>query len=341
MATTLKEIAEKAGVSRGTVDRALNNRGRIKPEVAENIRKIADDMGYHPNRAGRAMAVAKKRLKIGVIIQSSETTFMKQVIKGVKDARNEIQDLGGRVKIVQLKGMDTDLVFEAMDIMRQEEFHALALMPPDDDKMKDKINQFVDEGIHIITFNVDMQDTKRLCFVGMDNYQSGKAAAGLMGDIIGEKGIVCPISGSKKNSSLNERLKGFVDEMKLSFPKIEILDSRYTLDDDKIAWNIMEEELHKYEGISGVYITGYGEVGVCKSLIENNMENKIKVISHDPVEENIDLLKKQIINYMIDQNPRAQGYEPAMIAYRLLLDGDMPKDELAYTDIVIKTKYNI
>ena len=35
MAGTIKEIAEKAGVSRGTVDRALNNRGRIRPEVAE------------------------------------------------------------------------------------------------------------------------------------------------------------------------------------------------------------------------------------------------------------------------------------------------------------------
>ena len=45
MAVTLKQIAELAGVSRGTVDRALYNRGRVKPEVAERIRKIADDLG--------------------------------------------------------------------------------------------------------------------------------------------------------------------------------------------------------------------------------------------------------------------------------------------------------
>ena len=41
MAGTIKEIAEKAGVSRGTVDRALNNRGRVNPEVAERIFEIA------------------------------------------------------------------------------------------------------------------------------------------------------------------------------------------------------------------------------------------------------------------------------------------------------------
>ena len=37
MAVTLQQIAEAAGVSRGTVDRALNNRGRIRPEVEERI----------------------------------------------------------------------------------------------------------------------------------------------------------------------------------------------------------------------------------------------------------------------------------------------------------------
>ena len=47
MAVTLQQIAEAAGVSRGTVDRALNNRGRIRPEVEEKIKKIAQEMGYH------------------------------------------------------------------------------------------------------------------------------------------------------------------------------------------------------------------------------------------------------------------------------------------------------
>ena len=38
MAVTIQQIAEKAGVSRGTVDRALNSRGRISPEVADMVK---------------------------------------------------------------------------------------------------------------------------------------------------------------------------------------------------------------------------------------------------------------------------------------------------------------
>ena len=46
--TSIK-IAEIAGVSRGTVDRALNNRGGVNEDVANRIRSIAKDLGYKTN----------------------------------------------------------------------------------------------------------------------------------------------------------------------------------------------------------------------------------------------------------------------------------------------------
>ena len=52
MAVTIKQIAEMCGVSRGTVDRVLNNRGKVKKETEQMIRKIAEDLGYVPNMAG-------------------------------------------------------------------------------------------------------------------------------------------------------------------------------------------------------------------------------------------------------------------------------------------------
>ena len=42
MAGTMKQIAELSGVSRGTVDRVLNNRGRVRDEVAERVRQSVD-----------------------------------------------------------------------------------------------------------------------------------------------------------------------------------------------------------------------------------------------------------------------------------------------------------
>lgn len=68
MAVTSKQIAELAGVSRGTVDRALHNRGRVSPEVAERIRKLAKELEYQPNAIGRALVKTSQDFKIGVVL---------------------------------------------------------------------------------------------------------------------------------------------------------------------------------------------------------------------------------------------------------------------------------
>lgn len=174
MAVTLQQIAEKAGVSRGTVDRALNNRGRIRPEVAENIREIAKQMGYQPNKAGRAMAMAKKGLKIAVIAQSVETPFMKGVIKGIEMAKTEVEGLGGTLEIHKIKGIDAGKAVHIMENLRKREFHAIALMPSEDHLLRRTIDKFVQKyEIPIVTFNADLEDTRRICYVGQDAIQSG------------------------------------------------------------------------------------------------------------------------------------------------------------------------
>lgn len=53
---TIKEIAALAGVSRGTVDRVLNNRGAVNPITAEKVREIAKALDYKPNKAGLVLA---------------------------------------------------------------------------------------------------------------------------------------------------------------------------------------------------------------------------------------------------------------------------------------------
>ena len=61
---TIKEIAALAGVSRGTVDRVLKRSRRSKPGDRREIRKIAKELDYKPNRAGLVLAAQKKRLKL-------------------------------------------------------------------------------------------------------------------------------------------------------------------------------------------------------------------------------------------------------------------------------------
>ena len=106
MAVTAQKIAELAGVSRGTVDRALHNRGRVNPEVAARIQKIAAELGYKPNLVGQALVRSRQGAKLGVILQSTETPTMQIVQAGVRRAADELRASGGEVLLRELRGLD-------------------------------------------------------------------------------------------------------------------------------------------------------------------------------------------------------------------------------------------
>lgn len=342
MAVTLQQIAEAAGVSRGTVDRALNNRGRIRPEVEERIKRIAREMGYQPSRAGRALAMAKRKIRIGVILQYMETPFMQQVLKGVLEAKEEVESFGGTVKIYEIEGVEPEKVMAAMEELREKGFNGIALTPSEDQLLRARIDQYQEEyGIPIVTFNADLEDTKRLCFVGQDTFQAGRTAAGLMWEMTGGNGQVAIISGQVANPGLISRQKGFSTEIKESFPGIEIVDIRYSYDDEWVASKIVEELLELYPELTGIYITGHGVKGVCQTLQKLGKDKTMHVIANDFLEENLKWLKEGTINFLIGQDAAVQGHSPVIILFQLLFDSKAPEKEYQYTDIVIRTKYNM
>lgn len=247
MAVTLQQIAEAAGVSRGTVDRALNNRGRIRPEVEEKIKKIAQEMGYQPSRAGRALAMAKRKIRIGVILQYMKTPFMQQVLKGVLEAKEEVESFGGTVKIYEIEGVEPEKVMAAMEELREEGFNGIALTPSEDQLLRARIDQYQEEyGIPVVTFNADLEDTKRLCFVGQDTFQAGRTAAGLMGEMTGGSGQVAIISGpgcqswrSAGRRDFQQRSRKVSRELRLWIQDIPMMMSGWHPRSWKNFWNFI------------------------------------------------------------------------------------------------------
>ena len=65
---TLKQIAELADTSIGTVDRALNGRGRINEVTKQKILQIADELGYRPNKLASNLS-RNKQLHLGILYQ--------------------------------------------------------------------------------------------------------------------------------------------------------------------------------------------------------------------------------------------------------------------------------
>lgn len=89
-------------------------------------------MGYQPSLAGRALVMAGKKLKIGVILQSSETPFMQQVLQGIQAAKQEVEALGVTVDIHEVEGVNAGAVIALTSQVTGEgrNRHDLCLFPP-------------------------------------------------------------------------------------------------------------------------------------------------------------------------------------------------------------------
>ena len=82
MKITIKTLAEYAGVSIGTVSRALNNDPLIAKATRERIHRLASDLNYVPNFTGKALQSSKSYL-IGYLLPNTYVSFYNEIIQGI------------------------------------------------------------------------------------------------------------------------------------------------------------------------------------------------------------------------------------------------------------------
>ncbi|MCG8485508.1 MAG: LacI family transcriptional regulator [Clostridia bacterium] len=83
-ATTIKDVAEKAGVSIATVSRVINNSKQVSQQVRERVLKVIDEMEFKPNPVARSLVMKKSRL-IGVVVPEISSYFFGEIMNGIEE----------------------------------------------------------------------------------------------------------------------------------------------------------------------------------------------------------------------------------------------------------------
>ena len=108
-----------------------------------------------------------------------------------------------------------------------------------------------------------------------------------------------------------------------------------------MAGQATEKILKENPDLKGIYMTSHGEEGVCQMLSKYGRAGTVKMIANDFMGKNYELMRAGMIHFLIGQDAQIQGYEPVMILFRLLFNGEEPKGELQYTEIFIRNEYTI
>ncbi len=182
---TMKDIAQLAGVSRGTVDRVLNNRGAVSPETAERIRSIMRAVNYTPNLAGKTLAIKKKQLRFGFILfDITKNPFFLDVLQGIQSRMDQLTEYGVEVEICYTD-MSAEKQVSAIEALCENGLDGLAITAVNHPLVSAQLGALTQRGVPVVTVNSDVPNCGRIAFVGSDYYKSGKTAAGLMNLICG------------------------------------------------------------------------------------------------------------------------------------------------------------
>jgi len=341
--STMKDIAHLAGVSRGTVDRVLNNRGSVNPETEQKVRDIAKALKYSPNFAGKTLAIRKKELKFGCILfgTAASNTFFEGVVFGIKSRAKEMKEYGVSVEIRESHIDNPEEQAKHIDELVELGINGLTITPIDDVLVANRLKKLSESGLPIVTVNSDIPDCGRIAYVGSDYFKSGETAAGLMNMAAGGKANVGIITGSSRVRCHLERVAGFTEYAEKHFPNLKIVNKVINNDDEIDSYNVTMNMLNQFPEIDALYLAAAGVNGACRAVREVGLDGKLSIVSYDATPTTCKLIHEGVITATIAQQPEVQGTLPLDILFDLNCMGIMPEKEFFYTNIEIKIKENL
>lgn len=341
MSVTIRDIAEAANVSRGTVDRALHNRPGVSAEAAKKIMDIARKMNYEPDMPARVLANKRYKRKIGILLCSLGNPFFDDVIRGIEDALNEAEPLGIQGVIKKIKGFHIQQQLEAIDELMKEQISGLVITPVNAPEIARRIRELEEQNIPVATINTDIaSDVKHFLYVGCNYEKSGNAAGGFLGLVCnGHREHMAIVTGSRMAMAQEERLEGIRSILKQEYPNITVDAVLENEDDDQTSYEIVKKFLEGNQEITTICFISAGVRGGLQAIKET--EKKLRIVTYDLTDAVRESMKAGDVLATICQEPYQQGYLGVNMLARYLAYQTRPENQTIETQTFVLTKYNL
>jgi LacI family transcriptional regulator len=335
---TLKMIAELSGVSRGTVDRVLNKRGKVKPEIARRVEEIARTLNYRPNTVAKSLATQRRDIKICAILHVQGNLFYDDVIKGMEQAANEIKDFGISIAVKRGINFSAESQLRNIDEAVAEGFRAIILIPINDPRVVARINALAAEGIPVVYLTTYLEQTDYLCYVGCDYFKSGRIAAELFRLLAGDKATIGMISPPLTMLGIRLRMQGLQAAIETEYPLMRLAEVMEIPNDEDLAYSLTLEMLRKNPSIDSMFYATGGLSGGLRAVKDLGLYGRLKIVSVDLARPTMDAIRDGGILATICQEPEAQGYSAVKVSFDYLVAHAIPKQQNILIDPSIKIK---
>ena len=185
----------------------------------------------------------------------------------------------------------------------------------DPEVLRDSIDRAIAAGIPVITLDADAPASKRLFFIGTNNFEAGLMGGQRLAQLLKEKGNVVFFTISEQNN-LADRLRGYREAL-VRYPQIHVIRTVDIGGNPDVASNTVAEILAQHPGEVDAFVCLEAQAGrnVAIALNERHVQNKI-VLAMDTDPDTLDWIDKGVISATIAQKP----YTMTMVGLRVLDD---------------------
>ncbi len=340
----IKDIAEKSGVSVGTVDRILHNRPNVSKSAREKVEAVLKSINYQPNMYASALAYNKSYTFYCIIPKHESEAYWEEIEEGINRACESRRDFHINIEILHYRRFDKKTYKKTLDHCLESSPSGVVLVPSDIDVTKDFTDKLHELDIPFIFLDSFIPDLKPLSFYGQDSFCSGYFAAKILMLISSKEKEIMLMKQTKDGKVASKQQEnrevGFKHYMQDHFPSIKIkvldlpLDSKEE-DYQEILENFFLENPGVHQCItfcSKAYIVG-------EFLLRTNRRN-VQIMGYDMVARNAKCLRLGGVSFLIAQHAFMQGYNCVDSLFKAIV---LKKkvDPVNYMPIELLTKENI
>lgn len=284
----IKDIALLAGVSKGTVDRVLHNRGKVSREKEQRIRAIMEKLNFKPNVIARSLSIASKKQYIikAIIPFYTQGQYWEFIHDGVKKAADEFLNYNIIIETIFYNQYSEVSFDDTIKELTKNNFDAVLLSTLFTESVK-KFSFYLDnKKIPYVYVDSDISSTNRLAYFGIDPIASGKLIANYLLHRMNtpNASIIIGCINSYSNQGIN-RLKGFLEALKESNYSGKIHEISLNLDEEIENIKKLDDLFKKDPNIQGGLVVNSSAYILGNYVNIRNLKNNVIVAGYDIIKK--------------------------------------------------------
>lgn len=308
----LVDIAKMAGVSVGTVDRVIHDRGRVSEENRKKVQAILEVVNYQPNLMARSLASKKQYHFVAITPSFTQGEYWEAISKGIDQAASEMESYNITITKLFFDQYNNKTFDDIIRNILDEKVDGVLIATLFTDSVI-RLSQELDRhDIPYVYVDSNIKDQHQLAYFGTDSYDAGLIAARLLtdrlaadSDILMARFIHSGKNDSNQGKNRREGFRHYLNEIgfagNLHEVELKIKDSVYN-------FAKLDELFANHMAIKGAIIFN-STCYILGDYLKARQIKSVRLVGYDLIERNTQLLSENVITALIAQRPEQQGYD--------------------------------